>query len=57
MLEYDTAMIRVHSPTTGHVPGYFNDALNVWAKKGWRLVSVVRVEKLSFAAVFEREKP
>lgn len=57
MLEYDSIIITVHSETSGHVKGYFDDALNDAVKGGWRLVTVQRLDHLRYLAIFERGTP
>jgi hypothetical protein len=44
----------MHSKTTGHVSGYFEDALNEWAAKGYSFVQAVRIDDLRFTLIFER---
>lgn len=51
---YKCVLLQVHHKTTGHLPGYFEDALQREANDGWRFVQAVRVDDLRFTLIFER---
>lgn len=53
---YKCSLLEMHSGTTGHVSGYFQDALNDEAKEGWKFVQAIRMDSLRFTLIFERNE-
>jgi len=54
-LEYRCELVHTHHRTSGHTPGYLQDALEKFAKEGWRLHSIVELDELNWIFVLEKQ--